>query len=180
MNREPTSREAFNPSTSDATPELSIYLTLLIFITTRGTRDSFNSFSSAFRNSGELARSISPITSKIVILSIRRAEICKGFSPFAGFQWARRLQILDQAKLVRASHAFEFHHVHALPDEMQPQSTGLDFVQPPALHFRRIGRGPAIAEQKFESVAGPARSAPLHPPHVQLDRLAPMNPVRMA
>jgi hypothetical protein len=55
------------------------------FITTRGVRLSLISFKRAYRISGEFARSISPDTSNIVILSSRRAEICKVFSPFANF-----------------------------------------------------------------------------------------------
>jgi len=54
-----------------------------------------------------------------VILSIRRAEICKGFSPFSGFPGGGRLQIFNQAEQVATPRALEFHYIHALPDEMQ-------------------------------------------------------------
>ena len=117
MNRVPASREAFKPSTNDATPELSMYLTFTRFITTRGVLLSLISFSNAFRISGEFAKSISPVISKIVVVSILRAEICKAFSPLKSVLLLR-LQILDQAQLVCPLLALEFHNIHALPYEM--------------------------------------------------------------
>src|SRR5260221_10182604 len=79
MKLKPRSREAFNPSTKETTLDLSIYLTLLKFMTTRGVRFSRTSRKRALRTSGEFARSMSPEISKIVALSTWRAEICTMF-----------------------------------------------------------------------------------------------------
>src|SRR5437867_9204119 len=81
---------------------------------TRGIFFSRISRSNALRTTGELARSISPITSKIVVFSRYRAEICTG-----------RLLIypsankLNHAKPVGRTDPFVDNRVHALSHEME-------------------------------------------------------------
>src|SRR5580693_4914262 len=149
MKREPTSRDAFSPSTREATPELSMYRTLLRFITTRGVRLSRTSFSSAFRTAGDFARSMSPETSKIVVLSSCRLEICTlffSFEPLRVHFSLRRADVLDQAETIGPIRALVFDDIHALLNKMQTESAGLYFFESSHAKLGPLYRWPAIGE----------------------------------
>src|SRR5260370_41322816 len=167
IKRDPASRDAFSPSTREATPELSIYRTSFKLRTTRGIRFTRSSRSNALRTSGELARSMSPDTSRMVVLSIRRTAICTVISPSGTSRRSPGLNILHQAQLIGGVGPREFHNIHALPDIMQPQSTGPNFIQRTAAHFCRIGRRTLIGEHGFQTLftftcLHPLRAPPAH------------------
>jgi len=178
-NRVPVSREAFNPSTNEATPELSMYRTLVKFTTTRGVRFSRSSPNSALRISGELARSISPDTSKIVVFSVRRAEICTGCSPLRMASFLGALQILDQSKLVDAARSCEFYGVHALPDEVQTESPRLYLIQSTSTQLPWVHRWSTVTQQDLQPFTA-LRPTPLRKsPEQYLDRPARLASIRM-
>src|SRR6266404_7800513 len=91
-------------------------------MTTRDARISRISRNTDWRTSGELAKSMSPETSKIVVLSWRLAEICTVF--FLSRSIAGLCEILHETQLVCEPLAGELHLVHSLADQVQSQSAG--------------------------------------------------------
>src|ERR1700735_202571 len=69
------SRETFKPSTSEATPALSMYLTISRFTITRFAFFSRRRLSKVLRTSGVLYSVMSPITSTIAAFSTWRVEM---------------------------------------------------------------------------------------------------------
>src|SRR5258708_732719 len=179
IKRDPASRDAFSPSTREATPELSIYRTSFKLRTTRGIRFTRSSRSNALRTSGELARSMSPDTSRMVVLSIRRTAICTVVSPSGTFRRSPGLNILYQAQLIGDVGPREFHDIHALPDIMQPQSAGPNFIQRTAAHFFGIGRRALVGEQDFEALFRFTVHNPLRTAASELDRLIALIAISM-
>src|SRR5260370_37194803 len=98
-------------------------------MTTRETRISRISRNTNWRTSGELAKSMSPETSKIVVLSWRLGEICTVSSPSRSVAGLR--QILHQTQLVRRPLAGELHGVHTLADPVQSQYAAPYLVEGP-------------------------------------------------
>src|SRR5882724_4741269 len=113
---------------------------------TRGIFFSRSSTSNAFRTTGELARSISPITSKIVVFSRYRAEICTG--TLLIYPSANKL---DHIKPVGRTDPFVDNRVHALSHEMESKSTRTKLPGGKALKRVGLGLCPAIEQNNLQS-----------------------------
>src|SRR5258707_11132233 len=124
-------------------------------MTTRGVRFSRTSRRRALRTSGELARSISPVTSKMVVLSECRAEICTEVLLWVIMAYAIASMAGDtyQPKLIGAASALILHGIHTLANKVQTQAARLDLVEATAAQLCGVDGGPPVGEQNFEAVA---------------------------
>jgi hypothetical protein len=130
------------------------------------------------RTTGEFAKSMSPEMSKIVVLSLRRVEICTVSSPSENAVSLR--QILDEAQPVRGTLARELHGIHGLTNEVQSQSAGAYFIERPALELARVNRWTAVTKQDFEPLLNLSIVSALRSPKVHRDGLVKSIAVRMA
>src|SRR5258708_16818307 len=116
-------------------------------MTTRDARISRISRNTDWRTSGELAKSMSPETSKIVVLSCRLAEICTVSSPSRSVAGPR--QILHETQLVRRPLACKLHGVHSLADPVQSQSAGPYLLEWPPSYLCQVDCRTLVTNQYF-------------------------------
>src|SRR5271168_2969683 len=143
-------------------------------MTTRGVRLSRTSFKSAFRIAGEFARSISPDTSKIVVLSSCRLEICTVYSPSRLLLVSILLSgahVLDQSETVGPFRALEFDDIHTLLNKMQPKSTRLYFFELSYAKLRALNGRPSIAELDLEPIRRLSIGVPMDRAEEHFNRL---------
>ena len=88
-------------------------------------------------------------------------------------------EILDQPKLIGATNTLILDNIHTLPDEVQTETTGLNFVEPAAAQLCGVDRGTLVAEQDFQAVSHPGR-ARRHAPTVKFDGLIGLSVIAMA
>src|SRR6266481_1228310 len=88
------------------------------------------------------------------------------------------LEILNQPKLIDSAHTLILNRVHALPNKVETETTGLDFIEAAAAQLRGIDSGTLITKQNLKTV-GELGSARRYALTIQLDGLVGASVITM-